>query len=116
MNEPNIPAEPSEKGAGKEKPAEPSEKDAGEGAEIKFPALQKAEEMLKRMEEKEIQLKEREKALEAKIKEFDRAAAEMKMGGFARMRQEPTEEQKAIEEAKNLIRGTGFEEMAFPTK
>lgn len=76
---------------------------------ISFPAMEKAEELLKKLEEKEKQLLERELKLDAKLKEIDKAAAEAKISGFGQMRAEKSEEEKAIEAANKLVQGTGLD-------
>lgn len=92
---------------------ETTEEQTEEKEEKNLPAIKKAEEILQKIEDRGKALEEKEKALDLKIQEFDKAAAEAKMGGFGQVHQ-PTEEEKEIEGAKNLLKGTGFEKMAFP--
>jgi CRISPR/Cas system CSM-associated protein Csm3 (group 7 of RAMP superfamily) len=83
---------------------------------IPFPAMEKAEEIIAKMEAKEKALIEREAALDAKLKAIDRAQAESRIMGHGQMRIDQSEDEKADESARKLLKGTGMEDLLFPRK
>lgn len=97
--------EPKTEGATPTKTAPEAEE---EKTQTDLPALMKAEELLTKLAEKESSLLEREKLLDEKIKAFDKAAASARMGGFGTVAQEKTEDQKNLEAANALLRGSGY--------
>lgn len=78
-------------------------------AELKFPALEKAEQMLTKLEEKEKLLAEREQALDKKLKQFDAFATEARISGFSVMKQEQPKDVQVKLAAKNMFKGTGLD-------
>jgi hypothetical protein len=79
-----------------------------------FSALEKATELLNKLEAKEKEITEREAALDKKLKEMDLRAAEAKIAGFGAMKPEPNKELEAEKSARGLIKGTGFEQYLPP--
>ncbi|MAG40263.1 hypothetical protein CMI41_04830 [Candidatus Pacearchaeota archaeon] len=69
--------------------------------------LEEAKETVKKLEDQN-------KIMADNIKKAEKISAEMLLGGRASAGQEKTEEDKQIEEAKKLLKGTGFEEQLFP--
>ena len=59
-------------------------------------------------------LKEQNKVMSANLKKAEKIAADMMLGGRAPAGKEKTEEELEIQQAKDLLKGTGFAEMLFP--
>ncbi len=87
-----------------------------QGQNLGFPALKKAEEMLKKLEERENLIKDREAELDKKFRQMDQAAAEARLSGYGQIRAEKSADEIADENARNVIKGTGMEDWIFPQK
>jgi len=81
----------------------------GQPEKLAMPNLEKAVELLGKLEEKEKMLLDREAALDKKIKQFDTIAAEARVSGFAVVRQEEPKNIQRMRAAKNMFKGTGLD-------
>lgn len=79
-------------------------------------ALNKMDELLAKLEEKEKILLEKETAIDKRLKEFEAKEMEIRKQGSGYMRVEKSAEEKAEDSAFALIAGTGLEKYAFPNR
>lgn len=77
-------------------------------------AINKATEILKKMDEKQASLLKQTEDLEAREKELERRTTEARLGGFGRYLPPKTEDQKNIDAANSLMDGTGLDVSAEP--
>lgn len=94
------------------KDPEPGETEPGEKEPVEGEP-----EMIQKAKEAAEKLEEQNKRLEKNLDRQERLRAEEALGGIADAgSQEKSQEEKEVEDAKKLIEGSGFEDMAFPTE
>ena len=88
-------------------PAEPPKEPTPSPAAPEKGPLEESKEVL-------VALEKQNKIMAENLKKAEKIAAEMMLGGRAPAGAEPTEEEKDVAEAKEFLKGTGFEDTLFP--
>lgn len=92
-----------------EKTEETKEEEEGETPSDSKPTVDEAKKILD-------EIKIQNKIFADNIQKAEKLATENLLGGKSKAGQEKTKEDEQIESAKNLLKGTGFDEQLFPSK